>query len=177
MSLAYTLNRLKKPARLPLTIEEVKSYLKIDFSEDDELLLTMIAAVTQRFESYTSRALIAQTCQVVYKHLARISVTLPIRPVMKITGIQLVDLDGTSNEFSLKDVELDAAISELYFHTFASAHLIKIQYMAGYGYSPEYVPADIKAALLNHIGYMYEARSVTASYPLAFYDEFKLMRL
>ncbi|MDF3048282.1 MAG: hypothetical protein K0R73_1400 [Candidatus Midichloriaceae bacterium] len=177
MSLTYTLNRLKKPARLPLSIEEVKKYLKIDFSEDDELLLTMIAAATQRFESYTSRALIAQTCQVVYKQLARISVTLPIRPVIKITGIQLVELDGSLNEFSLKDVELDAAMSELYFHTFAFAHLVKIQYIAGYGYSPEYIPADIKAVLLNHIGYMYEARSVTAIYPLALYDEFKLMRL
>ncbi len=177
MTQPYSQCRLKVPRSLPLNLEEAKNYLKIDFADDDKLLVKMISAATQKFENYTSRVLIAQTWQVTYRQLARVSVTLPIKPVIRLKGIQLVSFDGQTTEYDLEHTELDARISELYFHTFPYGYLVKVQYLAGYGYSAEEVPDDIKASLLNHVGYLYENRSLAANYPLSTYDEFKLMRL
>lgn len=45
----------------PLTASEVKSYLKIDFSDDDTLIGTLITGVREQIEEYTGLALIAKT--------------------------------------------------------------------------------------------------------------------
>lgn len=177
MTFVYSQCRIKAPRGLPLALEEAKHYLKIDFAEDDELLTKMIAAATAKFESYTSRALIEQTWQVTYRQLGRICVTLPIKPTIKLIGIELVAFNGSSSQFNLDNTELDTQMSELYFHTFPYGYFVKVKYVAGYGDKPEAVPDDIKTALLNHVGYMYENRSIIGDYSLNAYDEFKAVRL
>ena len=41
------------PDELPVTLAEAKEYLKVDFSEDDELIERLISAVTDYAQKYT----------------------------------------------------------------------------------------------------------------------------
>ena len=45
----------------PLTASEVKSYLKIDFSDDDTLIGTIITGVREQIEQFTGLALVEKT--------------------------------------------------------------------------------------------------------------------
>ncbi len=177
MTSVYSQYRIIEPSKLPLTLAEAKNYLKIDFAEDDELLTKIIEAATQKFEKYTSRALIQQMWRVTYRQLARISLTLPIRPALQLKRIQCVSFDGVVTHFNLADAGIDTKMGELHFYTFPYGYFVKVNYLAGYGTNPEDIPADIKTTLLNHIAHMYENRSLNVRYDLAIYDEFRNVRI
>jgi len=47
----------------PLTVSEVKSYLKLDFTTDDTLLCALISGVREQAEKFTGLSLIAKTIE------------------------------------------------------------------------------------------------------------------
>lgn len=49
------------PAALPVSVDEVKEYLRIDIDEEEDLLESLIVAAVAYVEEYTNRALITQT--------------------------------------------------------------------------------------------------------------------
>ena len=49
------------PTTEPVTTAEAKTYLRVDYTDDDTLLVTLIAAARQRAEDITGRAFITQT--------------------------------------------------------------------------------------------------------------------
>ena len=166
-----------QPKNLPITLDEAKAFLRITYEEDDQMLLNMISSAALSFQNYTSRALVYQTWEVVFRQLARISVNLPVKPVVSISKISLVALDGSVVDYSLKNIDLNCEASEIIFNVYPYGYLIKIAYVAGYGLSANDIPSDIKTTILNHVAAMYESRSATVNYPYSFYDQFKTMRL
>ena len=62
----FRLNLVTAPATEPVTLAEVKAHLKIDGTDEDTLLTTLITVARQAVEDYTGRALITQTWQVFY---------------------------------------------------------------------------------------------------------------
>lgn len=55
------LKLISAPAAEPVTLSEVKAYLRIDGTDDDTMLTTFISVARQAVEDYTSRKLITQT--------------------------------------------------------------------------------------------------------------------
>lgn len=55
---------LNKPTTTPVELEEMKLYLRVDLTEDDELIKSLIGAVTRKIESLIDRKLIKQTWQI-----------------------------------------------------------------------------------------------------------------
>ena len=49
-----------EPAAEPVTLAELKTFMRIDGSEDDALIESLIVAARELCESYTGRALITQ---------------------------------------------------------------------------------------------------------------------
>ena len=47
----------------PISVSEVKSYCKIDFTTDDTLISTLITGVRQQIEEFTGLALVAKTIE------------------------------------------------------------------------------------------------------------------
>ena len=177
MTTPHSVCRLSQPAALAISMEECKNFLKIDYIEDDELLSKLISSASQKFENYTSQALVSQTWQVMYKQFSDDDVKLPTNPVTQVTKVETISYSGEHTIFDPKLYDFDQSTQRLTFKVFPFGYYLKIDYIAGYGIDSTKVPNDIKTALLNHIAYLYENRAISAQYPLSNYDEFKTMRL
>ena len=59
----FPLQRIVDPASEPVLLIDMKSYLRVDFTDDDDLITTLISAARERAEDVTGRCLISQQWQ------------------------------------------------------------------------------------------------------------------
>jgi uncharacterized phiE125 gp8 family phage protein len=174
---SYSIRCIREPRCLPITLESAKDFLKITNTKEDELIITLIKSATKIFEGYTGRALIFQDWQVSCKQFAKQSTTLPIRPAVEILKVELVNYYHQSVLFQPKHYILEPNSSELFFKVIPFANNVKIEYVAGYGDTPDSVPFEIQTALLSHVAFMYDNREAVHLFDLRMYDQFKNMRI
>jgi hypothetical protein len=123
----------------PVSLTEVKNYLKIDFSNDDTLLDVMRAAARRRLESYTARSFGAKTITVTmdideYQEL-------PYGPVNAVTS---ATRDGeASTGYELKGSEFHPDLGGEWVVTYTTNGDL---------------PDDLKLAILAEVAYRYENR-------------------
>lgn len=79
----------------PLTTSEVKSYLKIDFSDDDVLIGTLITGVREQIEEYTGLSLIASDIVYFDEEIAE-EIKLPYPEHETISEVKFNDVVSTS---------------------------------------------------------------------------------
>lgn len=116
----YHLDLVTAPASEPVTTSEVKTFLRIDSSDEDTLLSNLITAARQSAESYTGRAFITQTWkmfldgwpygkgewwdgvrQLPIRELHGLSeLNIPLPPLQSITHVKTYDDDDTATTFS-----------------------------------------------------------------------------
>ncbi len=53
----------------PLSLADVKTYLKVDYSDEDDLITSLITAVRQKIEEYTGLALVIKTVEIFLPYL------------------------------------------------------------------------------------------------------------
>ena len=172
-----TLHCIEKPTAFALNLTEVKEFLKITHDEEDNLLIHLITAVTNKCERYTAKALIYQTWRVSYRQVARLSLTLPIKPAHLIKNISLVDHQGEERNFAAIHYKLFPAENEVYFKYFPLCYLMTIEYIAGFGATAESIPYSLRNILLRHIAHLYVHRESEQEFPISRYDEFITKRL
>jgi len=171
------LNVTTAAAGLALDLQDVKTHLRIDndsdgTSVDDAFLVgTAIPAVSAYVERMCGRAFLTQTWT--YK-LDRfpwdsVRIEIPKPPLQSITSVTYLDGNGDSQTVSASDynvitsTDVAPGIVELDFGkswptTRTQVNAVTITFVAGYGASPEDVPAELKLAMLAAIGVVYEHR-------------------
>jgi len=87
---------------LPLTVEEVKKFLRITHSDDDTMLEDMIKRVTELIEELSGYTMRAVTIKIHLTNVVSQYVSLPFTPADSITEVIADDEDITT------DVELKA---------------------------------------------------------------------
>lgn len=167
----------QEPDSLPLSLQEVKHYLRVDFESDDEMIKKMIAAATSVFERNTSLALINQVWSISYTDLEKFEFELSISPVVKLLEIELINWEYCRVNIDVSSVILLPEISTIRFRQFPYAYMLKVKYLAGMSEASEYIPSDIKSVLLTHIAAMYEHRSIMADIPNHLYQPFRKQRM
>lgn len=155
-----------QPGREPISIEEVKSYAKIEYSDDDTLLSAMMFAARVQAEEWLGRALITQTVQVDldFEDL-RHPIWLPRPPFVELVKFEVFDENNTVRELASEQYQtfgkdpcriIEAGTGWSAGRRFGAG---RITYRAGYGDTPDKVPAPIRVALLRMVSDMYEHRS------------------
>ncbi|AWD32821.1 Putative phage protein [Candidatus Fokinia solitaria] len=89
---------------LPLSIEEIKLFLRIEHDEDNELLNALQFSSTKKLEAYLNIAIIPQTC----RHKLTIvqdSVILPVVPIIEVQKITIHN-GGVIKEIAKPDVKI-----------------------------------------------------------------------
>lgn len=167
MSLA--LNRTVEQAAKPLTLDEAKEHLRVDFTDDDALIHGLIDAATQHVEDVTSRALVTQTWTLRGDRFPTSGeVVLPRPPLQSVSSITYIDTSGASqtlatSEYDVHTDTLPGRITRAYNVTWPSVraqpNAVTITYVAGW--TEGAVPEALKSALKLIVGDLYRNREDT----------------
>lgn len=158
------------PATEPVTLTEAKNHLRVDISNDDDLITALIQASREWIEKYTNSVLITQTWEYQrdygFPHIFR----LAKNPVQSVSSITYTDGDGVTQTVTASDYVLDEnqwparvyeACSASWPTTRVERNAVKVTFVAGYGAAAD-VPSPIKAAILLMVGHLYENREASA---------------
>jgi len=174
--------RLITPATsLPFTLEEAKKHLRVTTDDDDAYIEALIGAVTSYVEGpdgFLARVLVNQTWELVLDSFPTLNVVpidraimLPLPPLIEVVSFVYDDASGNELPMPVSDFTVDNISQPGWILpgsagwpvTFNGINAVRIKYRAGYvddSSSPSVgkVPGDIKAALLLHLGSLYEHR-------------------
>ena len=173
------------PTAEPLSLQEVKEYLRVDDATDERVVQPLIIAARQFAEEHMNRALMQQTITLnldttidtenplwegmrtapdinYYKNY----VVLPRSPVISVTSLKTYNDSDTASTMSASKYYVDTQreparivlrTGETFPTALRVANAIEVVYVAGYT-SAYAVPEPIRMGMLQHIAYMYEHR-------------------
>ena len=182
-----SVTRVAGPAVEPLTVAEAKLHLRVDISDDDAYIGTLITAAREWVENYLDRTLI--TTQLILRAAEFPTEELELaRPPMVASGtatavvITYTLADTTTATLSTALYRVDRTstpgnVAPIINGTWPSdviedANAVAVTYYAGYGPTSASVPATIRHACLMLVGHWYDRRSAvltgTISKPIEF---------
>lgn len=151
--------RLVQPAAEPVSLADVKLFLRIEHDAEDSLLSTLLQAAREAAESFLSVSFLEQTWQYTIEHHQDSWLNLPMSPVLAVAEIAMRDdasawVVQSSSAYALIGDRIKLS-PEL---TFQSA--LRVHYTAGMASDAANIPATIKHALLEHVTKLYETRGL-----------------
>lgn len=165
--MAYKL--ITPPLEEPLTLLETKLHLRVDATDEDNLIHSLIIAARETCEGHTHRKFITQTWERYLDHWPQ----KPKEYIELMPGVQAVNWvkyftrDGTEHIFDPAQYRVDimSGPGRVVLMPDCSwppdpllpANGICVRFTCGYG-SAQDVPATIKAAMLLLIGHWFEHR-------------------
>ena len=171
-----SLTRQTSPAVEPVTVAEAKAHLRVDVSDDDTYIGTLITAAREWCEQYLDRTLVNTQWVMRFDSFppdGTQDIELP-RPPMSMAGtttavsLTFTSETGGTQAFSTNSFRVDrnatpGAVKTLYGQTWPP-HLmddnaVSVTWWAGYGSAGSSVPAAVRHAILMLVGHWYENRS------------------
>jgi len=152
-----SLELIEKPALEPLTLAEIKTFLRIDGNSEDNILTTMLAAAREAGEHYMRNSIIRQKYKLTYHKFMPARIALPKGPVSMVSKVTLKDEDGSFTILSSSDYYISNK-TNLNLKSSYSSYIIEVEYFAGYSNDSVDVPEIIKQGLLSQIAFTYENR-------------------
>jgi uncharacterized phiE125 gp8 family phage protein len=167
------------PPAEPVTLVEVKSLLRIDDSDDDNLISSMITAIRQRAEEWTRRSFLTQTWTLwmdefpfrsgntMNKLNGRV-IIIPRPPMQSVAFIKTYDSDNSTVTFDTSDYFVDTASSpgrvalndnSSWPTSLRIFSAVEVEFIAGYGSSASDVPEGIKQGMLQWIKLLFANKS------------------
>jgi uncharacterized phiE125 gp8 family phage protein len=173
----------------PISLSELKSHLRVDCSDEDELLTALITAGREHIEDITHRTLLTQTWDYSLSAWPSVDyIKLPGGNLQSVTSVKWKDDDGTETTLTLTTDYLVETNGEgigrivlPYGESWPSGTLypsnpITIRYVAGWT-TAALVPYKIKAALLMICGDLYENREAQSQTTLIYKENPTAQRL
>jgi uncharacterized phiE125 gp8 family phage protein len=171
-----SLTRQTPPAVEPVTVAEAKAHLRVDVSDDDTYIGTLITAAREWCEQYLDRTLVHTQWVMRFDSFppdGTQDIELP-RPPMSMAGtttaviLTFTSETGGTQAYSTDSFRVDrnatpGAVKTLYGQTWPP-HLmddnaVSVTWWAGYGSAGSSVPAAVRHAILMLVGHWYENRS------------------
>lgn len=173
------------PTAEPLTLADAKLHLRIDTSTTDEdaLVTALIQAARETVETYTHRAIPAQTWDLkldgftAHEYFEDGAIWLPKPPVSSVTSVTYLDGAGASQTWTattgwLSDLptgpwarraRIYPAFGVSWPATYGVPNAVTIRFVAGY----TSVPEAIKAGMKLLIGHWYQNRETVITGTIA----------
>lgn len=156
------------PSAEPISIEEIKTFARIDSSFEDAFLTSIIPPIREATETYLGRSLVTQTIDFFIDYFPQCGkIELPRSPVQSVSSVVAINEEGEEETISSENYYvvsesipgylvlksgLSLAIAPRYKYGY------KITYTAGYGLSGASVPSAIRNGMLQWCAYIYETR-------------------
>jgi uncharacterized phiE125 gp8 family phage protein len=164
------LRLITPPVVEPVTLDDAKAHLRVDFTDDDNLITALITAARMAAEQFTRRAFITQTWQLTHDGfpIGGGPIYVPRPPLQSVLSVQYLDMNGNvqslaeGTNYVLDSQSEPARIALPYAHywpvTRLQVNAVWVQFTAGYGNDGTTVPAPIIAAIKLMLGHLYENR-------------------
>lgn len=152
---------IEQPLVEPLSLDEVKTYLRVDTPLENALLEQLIKSARRMVEDYTSRAMITQVHQVIsgLDEKEDGSVVLPMAPFQSLVGLPEVTIGKSVEQVRNHQLNVSRPQARVFInHIFGTNALARIQYRCGYGDTAASVPEPLKQAILLLVADLYENR-------------------
>ena len=166
-----SLTRQTPPAVEPVTVAEAKAHLRVDISDDDTYIGTLITAAREWCEQYLDRTLV-NTQWVMRFDSFPYEIELPRPPIASSGTTTAVSLtytlgDDSTATLSTTTYRVDrnstpGVVRQLRAGSWPGNlddyNAVSVTWWAGYGSAGSSVPATIRHAILLLVGHWYESR-------------------
>ena len=142
-----------------LTRQEVKDFIRVDYTTDDTIIDMLISGSYGAFEAFTGRSLREYQIEAVWEQFGA-SVDLPYAPVTSVTKVEYRFEDGTNNDVTSVWEQVGNKIRVLKPEQVAYGNRLVVDYSTGY----DSLPGNLKLGLLKWIATNYEDRQNTADF-------------
>ncbi len=187
------ITEITKPADEPVTLSEIKDYLRLDDQVDDGLLRGLIITARNHAETYTGRNLIQRTMKLSLDGLTEIErplkegfatgpfmahyrnyIELPMGKIQSVTQVKYYDDGDNESTWATSNYYVDTAREPgrivlrdggNFPTDLRKANGIEVTYVGGYGENPTDVPESIRTAILQQVTFMYEHRGDFERFP------------
>jgi uncharacterized phiE125 gp8 family phage protein len=160
------------PAVDPVTLDEAKAYLKVDTSDDDALIGSLIEAARARAEWHTGRAFVTQSWRLWLDAWpcadgAPLAIEIPLPPLQAVTAVTTYATDDSATVLDTARYQIDAASKParvaLKFAVvppvgLRAVNAVSVAFTAGYGDGESDVPPLIRAGILDILADLYTNR-------------------
>jgi len=188
------------PAGEPVSLQEAKAHLRVDFDDDDGLIQTLIAAARQAAETITNRQLMSARWKLVMDSfpgpslmgvpagqpfsLPGHAILIHKSPVLNVVSINYLDMAGVLQSMPASNYTVDAAceparitpvFGQIWPIALPQIGAVSVTFDAGYGAAAS-VPEGIKSWIKLRVGSLYAHREEVAALsrgriePLPFVD-------
>lgn len=154
----------------PITLAQVKSHVRISHTDEDasiELMIDAAIALVDGYGGILRTALIEQTWQQDFSAFPVCEFRLALGQLISVTHIKYYDTDNSLQTLSTSVYAAFNDANGPYFKlndgqswpsTFTREDAVRVTWKAGFGTTADYVPADIRHAMLMLVGHWYENR-------------------
>jgi len=188
------------PAGEPVSLQEAKAHLRVDFDDDDGLIQAFIAAARQAAETITNRQLMSARWKLVMDSfpgpslmgvpagqpfsLPGHAILIHKSPVLNVVSINYLDMAGVLQSMPASNYTVDAAceparitpvFGQIWPIALPQIGAVSVTFDAGYGAAAS-VPEGIKSWIKLRVGSLYAHREEVAALsrgriePLPFVD-------
>lgn len=189
----FTIATVTPPPILPASLEDLKSFARIDGTEEDGLLDGFLQAATEAAQQYTRRSFIGQSLKATYDleqgcpdnwldgcydlpanyfdgGLPEV-IELPRGPIRSVTSVVTYDESNAPSAYDPANYSLIGnrvvLAEDAYWPTsLRRVGALEITYSAGFGDERQDVPQPIRTAILIHAALLHETRGACGCDPL-----------
>lgn len=164
------LTLLSGPVAEPVSLEETKAWLRLDSSEEDQLLSALIVSARLTLEAFTRRFFVTQCWRMSLDAwppatLRGKCIVLPLAPMRSIAAIRIYDASDVAETLAVGAYRAPAA-SERGRIVFRDppeqpgrvAGGVEIDVLVGYGDAPSDTPEPLRRAILALVAHWHENR-------------------
>lgn len=157
------LTQVTPPEYEPLTLAEVKLFLRVDGSEEDGLIIQMLSAAREKLEAWLRKSLLTQTWELAQRITPQLTIRLPMSPIQQVEQVQIVRLSGATL-LSAEEYRYLPESQGIQLNAGLDAERVVVRYVAGY-MDAAVIPASIRQALLHSIAHHYHHREMAGELP------------
>jgi uncharacterized phiE125 gp8 family phage protein len=156
------------PAAPVVTLADAKKHLRVDHTDDDDMITALIAAATSYLDGWSGillgRALVNQTWRQDF-HCFERKLRLPLAPVSAVSSVKWRNTDGeiatiAADNYALQADHRGPLVRFEDGYSFPSPLYetggVLVEFVAGYGASGAAVPPAIQSAIILHVKANYD---------------------